>query len=430
MVRAWWRQRAGSSGGMVLADGKAATEHRPVQAIPTPARLFVPLSQGDEAPAEARVLVGDAVATGDVIATPSAEDQALLHAPLDANVTQLTTVDTPYRERVPAIELTSSAMDKVPAAAQSVELPECFPQGLFARLKTAGVQVDDMSRPMAPPLDHLIVNGLESEPLQTSDLRRLIEHTAEIVETTQWLQQTLRARRGYLVVDRSRRALFRRLRGSARGTSVRVVGLANKYPLSVPPLIVRAITGREVPVLGRPTDVGARVVDVRSLLDIRRAVGASVPHTRNLITVAGNAVPLAGNYWIPIGTPIDAVAAAAGLQVSARRIVADSLLSGPAVRSGRAVVTKRTRMLVFLTTDSPPERDAMACFRCGLCQDHCPVGIDPLAVLNLVERRRFDLAADQHPEACLDCGLCDYVCPSSLPLMRAIRRSRRHETAL
>jgi electron transport complex protein RnfC len=71
----------------------------------------------------------------------------------------------------------------------------------------------------------------------------------------------------------------------------------------------------------------------------------------------------------------------------------------------------------------------MGCIRCGLCQDHCPVGLDPRGLLDLVERRRFDLAARRAPVVCLECGLCDYVCPSALPLMRAVQRSRRHVLA-
>ena len=442
-------------GGVFLSDNESGTELCPIRPLAPPSRLAVPLVQWAEPPAVPRVGPDDPVAAGQVMATPapSAPGGLAVHAPVSATVGALVKVDTPYRDGVPAIELHSTANQPPPPPDVAAELPRWSAAQLWSAIQAAGILLED-----APPaaegdqLDWLIVNGLESEPGKTAQLRSLMDHTTDVLTTTSWLKQTLGARRACLVVDARRRRLPGRrsfpgglaeLRRAARALPVGVLGLPNKYPQSFTPLLVQSVTGREVPYLGSAREVGVWVVGVCTVLDIRRAALAALGQMGTVISVGGDAVARPGNYRIPLGVTVGDVARQVGA-AGAATVLADNILSGPAVRHAKTVVTKRTQMLLFSTLDhrslqaptarrtlwaarTPPEvRMPMGCIRCGRCQDHCPVGIDPRALLDLVERGRFDRVGGRFPAACIDCGLCDYVCPSSLPLMRAVQRSRSH----
>ncbi|HUU84457.1 MAG TPA: 4Fe-4S dicluster domain-containing protein [Phycisphaerae bacterium] len=420
----------GCFGGMHLPDGKAETLRRPIRDLPTPPRLRVPLAQSLEAPAVARVRTGDQVTAGQVIADPSGKGAVPIHAPVDATVGGFTTVDTPWSEEVPAVELQPTAKAPAPVPDAPIQLPTCNLAELLETASAAGIELQD--GPQTTPQSHvewIIVNALESEPLQTANLRSLIERPDEVISTAGWLHRTARAEHVTLVVDRRRRVLAGEsasLRRATRGTAVRVVGLPDKYPQSFPMLLARSITGREVPYRQSPMDVGVWVIDVCDLLAILRAVGAGRPHTHEIVTVTGDAVERPGNYRMPLGVAVADVARHVGVHATAARVIAGSLLSGPAIRHLQTVLTNRLRALVFTRVPTPASRPPLGCIRCGLCVDHCPVGIDPRALLDLVERRRFDRVARRYPAACLDCGLCSYVCPSYLPVMRAVQRSRRH----
>ncbi len=281
-------------------------------------------------------------------------------------------------------------------------------------------------------LNRLMVNGLESEPGQTVMRSCLVEHASEVLRLTAWLGGVLGARRVCLVAEAGAartpgsaaalRRVARRMAG-ARSRNVRVIGLRNKYPQSFEPLIVQAVTGREIPHAGRAADLGVRVVDIRTLLDIGQAVASGRARTHLLITVTGDAAGRPGSYRVPLGATVGDVAREARVS-GAATVVADNILAGPAVRRADTVLTKQTRMLLFGRSRREEPRLPTGCIRCGWCLDHCPVGLDPRSLLDLVERGRWDLIARFAPAACVDCGLCDHVCPSGLPLKRAVQRSR------
>jgi len=63
--------------------------------------------------------------------------------------------------------------------------------------------------------------------------------------------------------------------------------------------------------------------------------------------------------------------------------------------------------------------------RCGWCQEDCPVGVDPQALLEITERHEPAQASRLRPHACIDCGLCSYVCPAELPLAEAAANLKR-----
>ena len=422
--------RGGFVGGMYLSDDKAQTQDVPIRDLPTPARLRVPLAQFREPAAEPRVQPGQRVRAGEPIAVAAADGSVAVHSPINAAVSTITTVDTPYREGVPAIELDTVATSTEPPSRAAGRADRCTGPELFDAAVAAGVYpLDPLSARDAAPLDWLIVNALESELVQTVALRTLIERGDEVVSAASWLGGVLGVNRVCLTVDRRRRRVLADLRRAARGTPVRLVALPNKYPGSFGPLLVAGVTGRQMPYLGRAADVGVYTLDVCALLDLRRAVESGTPQTHTLVTVAGDAVERPGCYRVPVGAGVGDIAGQVGLGRANLQAAADSLLLGPLVRHRQTVLTKHTRALIFWRDGGSPLRQAMGCIRCGLCQDHCPVGLDPRALLDLVERRRFDLAARRSPAVCVECGLCDYVCPSALPLMRAVQRSRRHVLA-
>ncbi|MCZ6709183.1 MAG: 4Fe-4S dicluster domain-containing protein [Gammaproteobacteria bacterium] len=68
----------------------------------------------------------------------------------------------------------------------------------------------------------------------------------------------------------------------------------------------------------------------------------------------------------------------------------------------------------------------MACIRCGLCQDACPVSLQPQEML-------WFSRGDDHPNdatasalsRCIECGLCNQVCPSNINLVEQFQRGRQ-----
>ena len=138
-----------------------------------------------------------------------------------------------------------------------------------------------------------------------------------------------------------------------------------------------------------------------------------------VVTVGGELAYRPGNYRIDVGTPVSHVLATAGADLNtAHIVVAGGPLTGRTIPDHAAVVTKSTTGILVLPA---PERavEPTACIRCGWCLDDCPVGLDPLALMNQADTGG-PATKNLHPETCIGCGICSFVCPSCLPLMQSI----------
>ncbi len=389
--------------------------------------FLIPLAQYREPMARPCVREGARVRAGQRIATPETTGSVAVHAPVDAIVAGVREVDTPYREHVGAVELR-------PVPDSSVDGPQPLDVGeprnraeLMDAISGGGVYLaEPWPQADAPPPDWLIVNGLETEFVHTGATQAIIDHPDRVAAAANWLGSLLQAGRTTIAVDRHARKTCAAIRRFARGTTVQVAALRAKYPAGMTPLLVRRVTGREIPHLASAADVGVCVVDVRALLDVRAAVQERRPQTSVWVTVTDWATQHASSHLLPLGMTVGRLASRLGIDRRAVRLVTDNVLAGPLVRHPETVLTKHTSALMVVPVDQRPERAPTGCIRCGQCQDRCPVGLDPRALLDLVERRRFEAVARLWPTACVECGLCDYVCPSALPLMRAVLRSRSH----
>jgi electron transport complex protein RnfC len=387
----------------------------------------VPLAQYREPMAQPCVRSGDRVRAGELIAKPVEQGAVAAHAPVGAVVTDVVEVNTPYRDGVRAVALRPQAdqPEVVPAGPGAMEPGNR--QELLAAVSAAGVYL----REPWPALDAqspawLIVSGLETEPAQAPVTQALAERPQDVVAAAGWLASLLEVRQACIVADRRRRPGWPGLRRALQGAQIRLVNRPSLYPGTMAPLLVKGVTGWEIPCGARAADVGVFVLDARSLLDLRDAVRHRRPQTTVPIFATGDSVDRPGHYRLPLGTTVERLAERVGLRGACSRVVVDSLMSGPAVREAGTVLTKHSRAVLFLPEGSRVEHPPLGCIRCGLCQEHCPVGLDTRALLDLAERQQFDRASRYAPAACLDCGLCDYVCPSALPLMRAVQRSRSH----
>lgn len=270
----------------------------------------------------------------------------------------------------------------------------------------------------------VIISGLPQEPLVTAGCELLRRHAKETVDMGMQLADALEAKRIWLAVDRGDRDLVGRCRRAVRKTSVRVAPLHNKYPQAAPVLLAWAIAGRETPIGRRPEDVGCFIVEVEALLALAEAIHTGRPMIERVVNVGGPAIARPGVYRIPVGVTVADVLRHVGLARRVAQMIEGGPLTGRTIETTEAVVTRQTSALLALDHESERVPAPGPCIRCGWCQDGCPVGLDPQALLDAAERGDIKAARSLHPGACLACGLCSYVCPAELPLSQAATRLR------
>lgn len=293
----------------------------------------------------------------------------------------------------------------------------------------------------AATVDTVIVNACECEPLLHTDQHLILHHSPELVEALLALKEVTGATRAVIGLKRKYTKSIELLRTVIGVRPVELALLDNFYPAGDEQILVREVTGRSVPPLGLPLQVGCVVANVGSLVSVARALnldGKGIrPFTRKILTITGE-VKRPGVLEAPIGSSLmECLEAAGGSLVRDPVFVLGGPMMGRVVESlddlQREAVTKTTGGLIVLPRDHYLHRNASlrvdwmrkraasACIQCRNCSEQCPRHLigHPFDTHRVM--RAFgsgtELESENGKQAllCCDCGVCEhYACPMGL----------------
>lgn len=422
-----FRRRPSFRGGYWFARLRDAGAE-PIGDISPTAPLAVPLADRSGPAASPVVEAGQPVAPGQLIAAAQDERALPAHAPVAGTVVEIGRVDTADACDSPAIVIAPDPVRH--AEPQSVGPPlsnQSDLDELVERLSAAGVinTVDNqplgrqLARARRQPIQHVIVNSIESQPPLAAQQRQLAEQPTDVLDAAEMIRHATGARRLWLTVPDTGRRLIRTLQQLCRRHPARPVALTPKYPQESPVVLVHTLLGVALSPGRNTLEAGVLVVDVATVLAAGRAVRYGQAQTHRVLTVGGDAAERPGCYLVAVGTSLADVCEHVGLRGPLGRVVVGGLMTGLAVPDLSVVVTRTTSAVLFLS-ESWHGRP-IACVRCGACVEHCPVGLMPASLLSAFELDQADVS-ELYPEACIECGVCSLVCPSHLPLLLAAQR--------
>jgi len=191
-------------------------------------------------------------------------------------------------------------------------------------------------------------------------------------------------------------------------------------------MLIKAVTGREVPSGSLPSAVGAMVQNVATAANVAAVFETGQPLIERIITITGRGIRKPGNWIIPFGTRLrDVIEHCGGLTDDAAEIV----FGGPMMGLGQAnldvPILKATGGILVLSKDECKQQEIMPCIRCGKCLEACPIFLNPQWMGALAKAERYEeLAEDAHLGDCMLCGCCSFVCPSNIPLSQFFTAAR------
>ncbi|MBI5501106.1 MAG: electron transport complex protein RnfC, partial [Deltaproteobacteria bacterium] len=161
----------------------------------------------------------------------------------------------------------------------------------------------------------VLANGAECEPLVKVDQQEMATRPDEVVRGLELAMNATGATRGIIGLKEKYHDAIEALDGAIRRRRlqdrVSLFPLGNFYPAGDEFVLVREALGKVIPEFGLPLHVGAVVSNVSTLLDVAAAVDHERPVVSRLVTFAG-AVRSPCSFRVPLGTPLSALAAAAG----------------------------------------------------------------------------------------------------------------------
>ena len=276
------------------------------------------------------------------------------------------------------------------------------------------------------PVDVLMVNGSECEPSLTSDHRTMLERPEYVHQGIRIVLRALGISRAVIGIEANKPDAIEVMRDTAPDDlDVRVQPLKVKYPQGAEKMLIKAVTGREVPSGKLPASVGALVQNVATTASVALVFETGQPLIERIITVSGRGVRKPGNWVIPFGTKLkDVIAACGGLTEDASEIVFGGPMMGLSQASLDVPVLKATGGILVLSKDECKRQDILPCIRCGKCIDACPVFLNPQLMGALARVDRFEEMVENNLGDCMLCGCCSFVCPSNIPLSQLFAMSK------
>ena len=428
-------------GGIHPHDGKELAKGAPIETMPAPDVVAIPLSQHIGAPCKPCVKIGERVLRGQRIATTDAFLHADIHASVSGKVKK-------FEDGVIVIE-----NDGEDAWTDGLPLDRDWhamtKEELLAAVKDAGiVGMGGATFPafvkLAPkkPVDVLILNGAECEPYLTADDRLMREEGERVAEGACILAKILGVQRAVIAIEDNKPEAADAMRAAvtkAEATGkdgdlpkIEVAQLRTRYPQGAEKMLIYAITGREVPLGGLPMDAGAVVQNVATAAAIYDACAHGLPLTERITTVSGDAIAHPKNLRVRIGTSYqDVIDYCGGFSASPDKILAGGPMMGRAQERLDVPITKGSSGILALTRKLTEHGPELNCIRCGRCVQACPMGLIPSMLSILGQRKDVVKARDDYGVMnCVECGCCTYVCPAKRNIVQYIRATKGAVKAL
>ena len=419
----------GYYGGVHPVEGKEGTEHLPLVRFPAPKTVVIPLSMHLGAPATPVVEVGDTVKVGQKIGEAAGFISAPVHSSVSGTVVAIENRPHATRGTCLAVVIESDGKNEIHESVKpNKSLDQLTGDEIIEIVKNAGiVGMGGAGFPtyvkLKPnkPIEAVLLNGCECEPMLTADHRVLLEFADDIIFGLKAMMKTLSAPRGVIVIEDNKPDAIALMQSKVENEAgIEVCVAKTKYPQGGEKMLIKRVLGRSVPSGGLPADVGAVVSNVSTVKAISDAIQTGMPLVERVTTVTGKHIPNPGNFIVKIGTSAaDLVAHCGGIDCEDALIKAGGPMMGFPQTTLDTPIMKGSNGIIAIDNDEP---EVQECIKCGRCVDVCPMELQPLYFAKLVG----DPAAlkERNIMDCMECRCCEYICSSKIPLVTLIKMGK------
>lgn len=419
----------GYYGGIHPTENKEFSEHLALVNFPDPKSVVIPMSQHAGAPAEPIVAAGDQVKAGQKIGEAKGFISSAIHASVSGTVTAVEPRLHPISgAQVMSVVIESDGQNTLHESVRPAgDLDSLTPDDIVNIVREGGiVGMGGAGFPTAvklkppKPVDTVLLNGCECEPLLTADHRVMLEFADDIIFGLKAMLKASGAEKGIIALEDNKPDAVEVLQAkTADIDNIEVVVAKTKYPQGAEKMLIKRVLGRAVPSGGLPADVGAVVSNVSTAKAISDAILKGQPLIDRVVTVTGERIKNPGNYIVKIGTSVKEIVDYCG------GVIGDDVtikMGGPQMgfelKDLNVPVLKATNGIIAVeTVVTEPEN----CIKCGRCVDVCPMELKPLYFTKYAGMKNWQGFKDQNVMDCIECKCCETICSSKIPIVNMIK---------
>ena len=421
----------GYYGGVHPSERKELTEHLALKRFPEPEEVVIPLSMHAGAPANPVVQVGDTVKVGQKIGEAAGFISAPVHSSVSGTVVAIEDHGHATRGTCLSVVIKSDGKDTLDESVKpNKSLEELTPDEIVEIVKEAGIVgmggagfPTSVKLKPAKPVDTILLNGCECEPLLTADHRVLLEYADDVIYGLKAIIKAVGAEKGVIVIEDNKPDAIELMKEkTAAIDNIEVVEAKTKYPQGAEKMLIKRVTGRKVPSGGLPADVGCVVSNISTTKAISDAIQKGMPLVERVVTVTGERLKNPGNFIVKIGTNTqDLIDYCGGLVGDDITIKAGGPMMGFVLSDTNVPIMKGSNGIIAVETDHTKEQP---CIKCGRCMDVCPMELSPLYFAKFADEENWQGMKDKNVMDCIECRCCEYICSSKIPLVTKIKAGK------
>lgn len=421
-------------GGVHPEYSKHITANSPIQVLPPPDTVIIPMVQHVGEAAEPLVKKGDQVKVGQVIGKICHTVCASVHSSVSGTVKAVEPRPTINGHALLSVVIENDGQDIMmdmnphpdPIQLSAAEIQKRIESAGIVGLGGAGFPtVVKINTAKDHKIDYLIINGSECEPYLTADHRVMVEYTSDVILGAKLLAKASGAEKIIIAVEENKPECIRKLTEAAGSGAIDVVKVVTKYPAGGERQLIKAVCNREVPSNGLPYQVGVLVQNVGTAYAVAQACLNGQPLIERIVTVSGDVIKEPGNFRVRLGTPFKTVIqAAGGFTAEPAKVLAGGPMMGLAQNSLDVPVVKGVTGILAFSHKAAGQYEPMPCIKCGRCVDVCPTYLMPVRIELCSINGMWDEARDYGAMDCIECGCCTYICPSKRGLYHWIKLAK------
>ncbi|MGB1801000.1 MAG: electron transport complex subunit RsxC [Gammaproteobacteria bacterium] len=430
------------TGGIKLADNRAASLEKPLARAKLPQLVILPLSEYEGSVAKPIVSIGDTVFKGQVIAKADDEISAPVYASTSGKVKDInevtlvkTSEGTSTKKPSKCIVIETDGEDKWCNSREQVDdYNKLTPTEVSKRIIKAGVidrsALININSGLSEDISLLIINAAETEPYISCHEAIIRAYIDDVIKGIEILVYALQVDACVITVEEDKTEIIEIIKKALSektnaDVAIELKLISSLYPANEQTQLIKSITGQQLSFEASSVDAGIMIENISTAYAVKKAIIDAEPLTSRIVTVNGSGIKQPCNLEVILGTPINEIIEQCdGYTEQFEFLVWGGPMTGVKLDDDWVPLTKAINCLFAFSNMQVSDIKEETDVTCHDCEEVCPVNLKPHELHEHIVEKNENALIDSGLFQCIECGCCNYVCANHIQLMQEFREAK------